>query len=339
MDTFAATIKFSMNMPPFNCLLEAKLYAIEMHCSGAQAAAQIPDVVWGALIAGGISLLTVVATLVTNAWLQREKMRQESTQHAQKLDHEVTLNQQKLDSDGIEKGRDRLHTLRREVYLPAVAASSKIPVLIGKLALPSTDDLILSQEVAQEMTVVGRIAAVGSLELTELVVEYTVAAGKMLAAMQQLRPPLMVANSNLLHFQEQLRRADDAVGSAYQEFGALRRRGGRPEELDSLRVEIEHTENMQRFWRAEMKKANLALWRAQLALMTEIRNQMERFAPLMPKLIAALRSDIALRTDEDRLEEIYGRARSQALKIFSDSIEMLESLIARAELDSAVADQ
>lgn len=291
----------------------------------------VPDVVWGALVAGAISLFTLLATLFFQAWQQRSKLNHESDQHKQKLGHEVELNKQKLDHEATEKARDRLHALRRDVYLPAMAATAKLPVLMSKLAMPATDEAVVGMEVAEQLSIVGRTAAVASVALTQQVVNYTVVMGQMHAALARLRPRMVAANFMVQRYTDEEMQATSNLRSAWEAFSALQRQGVVTDaELVPCQKNINHAEEVQRYWRQELAKAQAELWHAQLAVIREFRPQLENAAPSIPKLVAALRADIALSPDEEQLVEIYGAATRQSLKMLEESIAALESMIKEA---------
>jgi len=318
-------------MPPFSCLLNAKLGAFEMHCSPVKLPGvfpDVPDVVWGALVAGAISLFTLLATLFFQAWQQKSKLDLESSQHKQKLGHEVELNKQKLDHEATEKARDRLHALRRDVYLPAMAATAKLPVLMSKLAMASTDEEAIGMEIAEQVSIVGRTAAVASVALTQQAVNYTVVMGRVHAALSMLRPKMVTANFMVQRYTDEEARATSNVRSAWEALSALQRQGVVSDaELLPCQKNISHAEEVQRYWRQQLAKAQTELWDAQLAVIREFRHQLQNAAPSIPKLVAALRAYIALSPDEEQLVEIYGAATSQSLKMLDESIAALEAII------------
>ena len=152
----------------------------------ADAGSRIPDVVWGGLV----TLAGACVALIANYALQRQKMRQDAL-----------LQEQKLTVEAKEKAADRLHSLKKEVYLPAITAVADTNRRLGMLLSPEVDSTEIGRELAAGASAIGKTTAFAPVELIRRVMEFQVATNETFSKLMALRVPLAVAHSSLKNAQ------------------------------------------------------------------------------------------------------------------------------------------
>jgi hypothetical protein len=111
---------------------------------------RVPDVIWAALIAAGISYF---ATRQTN----KNSLRV------------VTL---QLQHDSEERDRERAMALRRDVYLPAAEGIVRAQQLLGQLVNPALELQDIQKEITNALVAISKIHLVGDQATVEAVMAY-----------------------------------------------------------------------------------------------------------------------------------------------------------------------
>ncbi len=281
----------------------------------ADAGSRIPDVVWGGLV----TLAGACVALIANYALQRQKMRQDAL-----------LQEQKLTVEAKEKAADRLHSLKKEVYLPAITAVADTNRRLGMLLSPEVDSTEIGRELAAGASAIGKTTAFAPVELIRRVMEFQVATNETFSKLMALRVPLAVAHSSLKNAQANWESGNVARGQAWQVYHSAQLRDAGEKDLVPLRSEAEIAEKMLEHHSFQMDKGFRDQFKAQLAMLETMRSELVRVQPLFTPLIKAFRADIALQQD-DELEGVYTSAAEQNLRGFDDAIESLRESLVEAE--------
>ncbi len=235
-----------------------------------------PTVIWSGVIAAAIS----VAGVVLSNWSTARRLKIQ------------------LQHDANEKLKDRLASLRKEVYLQLY---SDISVLQGHLGALSAKDPTSPEFAAPIQAVISQLARVqlvGDSDVMENAAElsavFTESLFRLMVAakpMHQLTMDIKLANQFYnQHMQEAQRINAEMV--AQNEFGAPD-----PARMAALQRSFENFRGQYSAYSAERDEAWDQYNASHKGFIAELKNQVQIMAPAQARLMAALKNEIGVPTD------------------------------------------
>jgi hypothetical protein len=267
-------------------------------------AIKIPDVVWSGLLA---STLTLLGVWVSN----RDNTRR------------LTL---QLDHDRLERRTDRMYELRKDVYLTASAALNEFPVSLAKLVDPteSLGDLLAGvRDVLPKVALVGEFRTM--LAANELATSlHTVHVQQRLHVM-----PLSKAASLVKATTEMMERL------RVQQLEVLNRVDkalAKPDKDDAEWVGLVRGNRLVQKHMAEAGVVAAQQLRDYFTALKEYiphaSRAMKGIAPKIEMLIVALRGELGIETDREKLIELGGLREAELMATFDDLLAQIERTLA-----------
>jgi hypothetical protein len=146
----------------------------------------LPDAVWGAVVGAGIALLT---TFLNNRH-SRKQLRMQ------------------LADNALQRDRDRAMALRRDVYLPAVEAVTRMQATLGRLLDIEADQSKIGRQVSVDQSILAKVHLVASESTVRALMAYQGAFMPVYIEIIMLRAPLLVHKAGLETHQEYIDRAE-----------------------------------------------------------------------------------------------------------------------------------
>lgn len=272
--------------------------------------ATLPGEVWTALGALAVWSLTTLTNRMSNA-------------HAQKL------LQAQLEHDSSERQREREHTLKREVYLPALEAGSQAMIILGRFCEPEVEVRVLNSELQAAYGKLAAAASLASVEAWTAVANYQRAVAALQLELAATRGPMNLAQLNLQYVREQasialreqealnaeLRRSDERIAAQPGELERIQR---------AFRSATTLFENMQ----ARGVEMERELGAAMVGTFSLLCDRLPDIADLGQTCIVALRAELGLPTDAAAL----AAAHEAMMRDSKSAIERIKARV-KAELD------
>lgn len=268
--------------------------------------AALPGEIWTALGALAVWWLTTLTNRMSNS-------------HAQKL---LTA---QLEHDSSERQREREHTLKREVFLPALEAGSQSMAILGRFCEPDADVRTLNSDL---QVAYGKLAAAGSLASVEAwtsVAKFQQALGALQFELAASRGPMNLAQLNLQYVRQQ---ASIALREQEDLNAELRRADVKAGDESADRVRVERAFRSAQILFDDMQTRGAKIERelnvAMLVTFSLLCDRLPSIAEVGLVCIAAMRTELGLPTD------VAALAAAQQVMI-SDTKSAMESLRARVE--------
>src|SRR6185437_10063283 len=263
----------------------------------------IPDVVWAALLASGLTLLGVLLSNKSNR-----------TQLLDKLAH-----------DSREKDKDRLNTLRKDVYLNASEEMAKANSYLGKI--PQLD--LAKENVGDGLSAFfgasAKLQLVSEPKTAELASDLTTRYGKILLKLLAKASPIHRLKSNIRIAGDFYDQNQAEVARILAEMKHLNE-SGQPDSVRfaALQRSIGQAQQNAKYFAEERSKAfdahNLALRDYTVGLLEEVRS----IGPLQLRLAAAIRGELSLATDLNEYEARLQANLDRMDKAIRDSLRKFE---------------
>lgn len=241
----------------------------------------IPDVVWAAILA---SALTLLGVMVSNRGNTKRLLKT--------LAHE-----------SAEKAADRIHSLRKDIYLSAAEEIAKVSNYLGKI--PQIDPA--KENIADGMA--GFFAASMKLQLVaepataKLANELTARYSEILFALLAKANPVHTLQSQITITSDFYEQKCAEASRALAEMTQLNE-SGRVDQprFEALQRSLEYSQQAAARYAEDRSKSfdarNAAMQEYTIALLKEMRS----VGPLQMRLVAAIRSELALATDQADFE-------------------------------------
>lgn len=267
--------------------------------------AQIPDVVWAALLASGLTLLGV---MLSNWGNTRRLVKQ-------------------LSHDSVEKDKDRINALRKDVYLRAAEEAAKVNSYLGKIPQLDPSRENIGDGLAEFLGVAAKLQLVSQPKTSRLTGELVTRYGEIMLTLLAKATPVHNLNADIRIAGDFYDRNHAEVLRALAEMKHLNESGEKnPHRFEALELSIKHARDAADHFHSERSKAYaqhaIAMRDYTITLFQEIRS----VARLQMQLSAAIRSELNLATDmveyESRLQENFERmdkAVQQLLSLFHES--------------------
>lgn len=251
---------------------------------------QIPDVVWSALLASGLTLLGVMLSNWSNT---RRLVKQ-------------------LSHDSVEKERDRINALRKDVYLRAAEEAAKVSSYLGKIPQldPSKEDI--ADGLAEFFGVAAKLQLVSQPETSSLAGELVTRYGEILMVLLTKASPIHNLNADIRIASDFYDRNQAEVSRAVAEMTKMNESGEKnPARFAALERSFESAQKAADHFHAERLGAyaqhRVAMREYMITLFQEVRS----VARLQMELSAAIRGELNLTTDmavyEARLQDNFER--------------------------------
>lgn len=250
--------------------------------AGAAVALSIPTVVWSGIVAAAISL----AGVILSNWSTTKRLRAQ------------------LAHDSQEKLNDRLATLRKEVYLQLFSDMSAMQGHLGALASKDPTNPEFGTPIQTANAQLSKVQLVGGEEAmkhaSELIALYTESLFSLILAARPLheaRIDINLADQSYKEFLQQAQRAGNEITALLE--------SGTPEEARMAALQRSHDgfRELSSRYAEERNQAWNRLNASQLEFMEAVKVQIAKVAPTQARLLAALKSEIGVETDESALLE------------------------------------
>lgn len=247
---------------------------------------KVPDVVWSGLLASGLTLLGVMLSNWSN---NRRLVKQ-------------------LSHDSIEKERDRINALRKDVYLKAAEELAKVGGYLGKIPQLDPTKENISDGLSEFFGIAAKLQLISQPETSDLVGELVTRYGEILMGLLAKASPVHDLNTDIRIAGDFYDRNQAEAARALAEMKHLNESGGSdPARFTALERSFKIAQEAANHFQNERSEAYakhaIAIREYMIFMLKEIRS----VAPLQMKISAAIRGELNLTTDmasyEARLQE------------------------------------
>lgn len=251
----------------------------------------LPTVIWSGIVAALISLGGVV--LSNRASINRLK--------------------EQLKHDAREKHRDRLATLRRDVYLKLVAETNRANGYLGSLAAKDPTEGDFGEPLQAAIAELTKVQLIGSREASAAAAELTALYGEALLRLIGIAKPMHEAKIDI-KISDDLYQQSFAQGQRVLAEITAENESGAPDQirLDSLFQSFEHYREQYSSQADERNAAWECYNTKHQDFARAVLEETKRLGPVQIKLTCAIREESGLDTDASelkrRLEDNYERA-------------------------------
>jgi hypothetical protein len=246
--------------------------------------AMIPNVIWSALVASAVTLFGVMLSNRGNAKRQREQ----------------------LAHDAHEREKERLNSLRKEVYLRATEEGAKVHAHFARLPHidPAKEDV--SDGLKEFFAAAARVQLVAQLPTARLFAQLTQTSAEILMRLLVKARPIHELN-------EQVRLADQFYTHHHEEvtrtLAAMTQlnESGKPDpdRFAALQRSCESAKALATQWAVDRERANGERASALVAYNAGLFSDLRTLGALHIRIAAAMRTDIGLKTEpDDYLEDL-----------------------------------
>jgi hypothetical protein len=245
-------------------------------------ALSIPTVIWSGIVAAAISLAGVVLSNLSTA--KRLRMQ--------------------LSHDASEKLKDRLGALRKEVYLQLYSDINTLQGHLGALSAKDPTSPEFAEPVQAVITQLAKVQLVGGAEVmdhaSELTALFTESLFNLMIAakpLHELKTDISLADKFYNQYMQEALRVNDEMTAINE--------SGRPDtaRMAALQRSFENFREQYTQFSNERSDAWEKYNASQAEFVGAVKWQIERVAPTQAKLMAALKNEIGVATDEARLLE------------------------------------
>lgn len=275
----------------------------------------VPNVIWAALIAFSSA---VCASLLTVGGVLLQARNSRALQIAT------------LQHDAKQRDREREMSVRREIYIPAADAVSRMQNNLLKLANLDVPDQEINETYTDSAAVLGRVQVVGQNALVQAISAYLLAYGEAYLELYFERAPLTLVKTQLNVL---LQNVDRAVADQTRWANAMEQAnvdGNRAPELwrvlnGNFKFASDQYAN---YVSARDLKTN-ELQDQQIELMAHAIEKLQSLATLIPPMLLAAREELELAIDRGEYLRLLASAQERASKLNNELIERAKKLIVR----------
>jgi hypothetical protein len=266
----------------------------------------------GPYAAASVALLAAVASF-SASWLTIR-----NAQRALRL---------QLEHDAEGRDRERTMALKRDVYIPIVQAISHAQAMLGQLIDPDRDNNALAEQIAEDLSTMAKIHAVGSEQTISAMMEYL----KVLAPAHfqfMLARADLVSRKQAIARESALMEAAEAAMQRFKEFaGELHIAGNGDARVARLKELVDsevrsHKEHMER--RAQLIKQQAE---AQLVLLDQLVAVLGRLGDLLPDVVLAARRDLDIPLGSAEYRQLFVQQQQAVMQAVRNVQEQLKQLI------------
>lgn len=267
---------------------------------------EIPDVVWSGLLA---SALTLTGVMLSNWSNTRRLIKQ-------------------LSHDSEEKGKDRINSLRKDVYLKAAEEMAKVNGYFGKIPQIDPSKENIGDGLSEFYAVAAKLQLVSQPHTSKLAGELVTRYGEILLSLLGMASPIHGLNIDIRVTGDFYERSHAEVTRILAEMAQLNE-SGQPNAVRfaALKSSYESAQQAANKFADERSKAyekhGVAMREYTIALLKEIRS----VGALQVQFTAAIRAELSLTTDLAEFE-----ARLQAdFERMEKSVQMLLAKLEEGE--------
>lgn len=251
---------------------------------------QIPDVVWAALLASGLTLLGVMLSNWSNT---RRLVKQ-------------------LSRDSIEKEKDRINALRKDVYLRAAEEAAKVNTYLGKIPQLDPSKENIADGLAEFFGVAAKLQLVSQPETSGLAGELVTRYGEILMILLAKASPVHELNTEIRIASDFYDRNQEEISRALAEMTQINESGEKnPTRFAALERSFKHAQEAANHFHTERSNAYAQYTVAMREYMITLFQEVRSVARLQMQLSAAIRGELNLTTDmaayEARLQDNFER--------------------------------
>lgn len=233
--------------------------------------------------------------------------------------------QLKHDAEG--RDRERTMALKRDVYIPIVQAITHAQAMLGQLINPDMDNNALATQIAEDLSTMAKIHAVGSEQTISAMMEYLKVLGPahiqfMLARADLVSRKQAIARESVLmeDAEAAIKRFKELAGELHI-AGNADAQGARLKELvdSEMRSHKEHKER-----RVQLIQQQTA---AQLALFDQLIAVLGRLGDLLPDVVLATRRDLDLPLDSAEYRQLFVEQQQAVMQAIRNVQEKLKQLV------------
>ncbi len=251
---------------------------------------QIPDAVWAALLASGLTLLGV---MLSN-WSNTKRLTKQ------------------LSHDSSEKEKDRINALRKDVYLRAAEEAAKVSGYLGKIPQLDPSKENIADSLSEFFGVAAKLQLVSQPETSNLAGELVTRYGEILMMLLAKASPVHNLNADIRIASESYDRNQAEVVRALAEMTQLNEsREKNPVRFAALEQSFKNAQEAANHFNTERSQAYAKHAEAMREYMIALFQELRSVARLQMQLSAAIRGELNLTTDmaayEIRLQNNFER--------------------------------
>jgi hypothetical protein len=276
----------------------------------------VPDVVWaalsGAVVASGISLFT---TILSNR-NSRKQLRMQ------------------LQDNGLQRDRDRAMALRRDVYLPASEALTRMQAALGQLTDIGADQARIGRHISTGMGILYKAHLVANAPTVRALMAYQAAFMPVYLEVIMLRSSLVVHKMGIETQQKFIDRAD----AEYQRIVQIMKQhniAGSTDRAAFERLNAQSVVELQALKTHSDKQSVLRsqLFAGQMALGEKLAEALAKTAAVLPDALISCRHELEMPIDDPiEYRSLFEQQQSAAREI------MLEAVRGTRKLANAMSD-
>ena len=233
--------------------------------------------------------------------------------------------QLKHDAEG--RDRERIMTLKRDVYIPIVQAITHAQTMLGQLINPDMDNNALATQIAEDLSTMAKIHAVGSEQTISAMMKYLKVLGPAHIQFMLARADLISRKQTIERESVLMEDAEAAMKRFKELAGELHITGNADAQAARLKELVDsevrsHKEHKER--RAQLIQQQA---RVQLALFDQVVAVLGRLADLLPDVVLAARRDLDIPLDSAEYRQLFVEQQQAVMQAVRDVQEKLRQLI------------
>jgi hypothetical protein len=233
--------------------------------------------------------------------------------------------QLKHDAEG--RDRERIMTLKRDVYIPIVQAITHAQTMLGQLINPDMDNNALATQIAEDLSTMAKIHAVGSEQTISAMMKYLKVLGPAHIQFMLARADLISRKQTIERESVLMEDAEAAMKRFKELAGELHIAGNADAQAARLKELVDsevrsHKEHKER--RAQLIQQQA---RVQLALFDQVVAVLGRLADLLPDVVLAARRDLDIPLDSAEYRQLFVEQQQAVMQAVRDVQEKLRQLI------------
>jgi hypothetical protein len=268
-------------------------------------------VVIAALIAGGVAFTVGILTF-TGVVISLRHSRMES-----RRDREHSAD---------EANKERMATMRREVYLDAVRALVKVQMYVGGLAkqdITKTNIMLGFEDfqiAASKVAVVAEQAT--ALKVRELSSRYAVLALNSI----KILVPIAKARLAAQHFGQLYDASNDAAGGVLKEMDQLNKVGPQPEKFALLKSSFDMHSKFAGQHMADRDNANNLMVKGEFDYADSVRGEIRSIAIELDDLVCAIRQELNIATDREAFRSQTAKTQDKIMSAVDDVLKLAQTI-------------
>jgi len=251
---------------------------------------QIPNVVWAALLASGLTLLGVMLSNRSNT---KRLIKQ-------------------LSHDSTEKEKDRINALRKDVYLRVAEESAKVNGYLGKIPQLDPAKENIADGLSEFFGVAAKLQLISEPQTSNLIGELVTRYGEILMVLLAKASPIHSLNTDIRIASDFYDRNQTEVSRALAEMTQLNESGEKnPARFSALERSFKAAQEAADNFHSKRSEAYAKHAVAMRDYMITLFKEIQSVARLQMQLSAAIRNELNLATDmaayEERLQANFER--------------------------------